>query len=65
VSNYDSTFAGHRAHLDTTINEGGAELPLCPNLTAGERSDAAVITCQNIASLVLVDYWAAQQHRPT
>jgi len=53
------------AHLDTTTNEGRAELPLCPNLTASERSDAGEITRQNIASLVLVAVWAAQQRRPT
>ena len=44
-------------------------LPVCPNLTASQRSDAGGTILgyarQNIAPLVLVKVWAARQRRPT
>jgi hypothetical protein len=55
-------------HLDTSTNDGRANLPVCPNLTASKRSNAAEpwgYARQNIAPLVLVEVWAARQRRPT
>jgi hypothetical protein len=54
--------------LDTPTNDGRANLPVCPNLTASKRSDAGGTmgyACQNIAPLVLLEVWAARQRRPT
>jgi len=47
-----------------TIN-GGAKLPLCPDFTGSERSDAGGNTRENIAALVLVEIWANRQVCPT
>ena len=38
MSRRQDTLVG--AHLDTSTNDGRANLPVCPNLTAGKRSDA-------------------------
>jgi hypothetical protein len=57
-----------RVQLDTTTNDGRANLPVCPNLTASKRSNAGGtvgIRHENIAPLVLVEVWAARQRRPT
>jgi hypothetical protein len=55
--------------FDTIPNDGRANLPVCPNLTARQRSNAGgtmgIRTRQNIAPLVLVEVWAARQRRPT
>ena len=56
---------GQGAQLDTRTNEGRDDLPVVPNLSASERSDAGGNAGQNIAPLVLADIWAAQQRRPT
>jgi len=57
------------AHLDTPTNDGGANLPVCPNLIASKRSDAGgtmgIYAHKNIAPLVLVEVWTARQRRPT
>jgi hypothetical protein len=53
----------------TPTKDGGANLPVCPNLSASKRSDAGgtmgIRTRKNIAPLVLVEIWAAWQRRPT
>ena len=54
-------FRQRSAHLDTTPTQGGAELPLCPDLTGREPSDAGGHTVQNSAALVLVEVWAERQ----
>jgi len=54
--------------LDTTCRQqrrGRAELLLCPNLTASQRSEAGSKTRQNLAAVVLMEFWAARQRRPT
>src|ERR1035437_6566977 len=35
-----NTNSPNRAQLDTPTNDGRAKLPVCPNLTASQRSDA-------------------------
>ena len=55
------------AHFDTNTNDGRANLPVCQNLTASQRSDAdgtMRIRRKNIAPLVLGEVWAARQRPP-
>jgi hypothetical protein len=63
----NSIAIGHKAQSAPT-NDGRANLPVCLNLTLGKRSDAGGTFLgyahRNIAPLVLVEVWAAQQHRP-
>ena len=66
----NSIAIGHGHFNTATTNcDGSANLPVCPNLTASKRSDADGTILgyvhKNIAPLVLVEVWAAQQHRPT
>jgi len=54
--------------FDTIANDGRANLPVCPNLTARQRSNAGetmgIRTRQNIAPLVLVEVWAGSAALP-
>ena len=57
-----------RSQLDTTTNDGRANLPVCPNLTASKRSNAGGTmgnAHENIAPLVLAEVWAERHLRPT
>jgi len=40
VTRQSKQISCHRARLDTRTNDGRANLPVCPNLTASKRSKA-------------------------
>jgi hypothetical protein len=55
------------AHFATAPNDGRANLPVCPILTARKRSDAGGtmgIRTQEHRSARSVEVWAARQHQP-
>jgi hypothetical protein len=55
-------------HSTQSINDGRANLPVCPNLTASKRSNAGEtmwIRTQEHHSARSGGIWAARQRRPT